>query len=810
MQRILDALLFLPLSFPVYADINPHAPTDTARVIDIEEAVVVTSPKETDKLRNQPLAFSLLSRTELENRNIRGLKGLSGNIPNLYIPDYGSRMTSAIYIRGIGSRMNTPSVGLYVDNIPYVNQTAFDFNFQEVDRIDVLRGPQGTLYGRNTMGGLIRIYTRDPLRRQGTFVTIGGSARNNGRSVSASTYQKWGRLGLSLSGFYEGNDGFFRNDSTGSRMDWNESGGGRLRMIYRANERLRLDWGASYEYSDQGGYPYRYVETVEEPETYPSLKGGITANRKSGYRRSLFNTGLAVSYEMPHCILTSVTGYQRLDDRMDMDQDFLYKDIYTLSQKQSANIFTEEITLKSPARKRWDWTTGIFASYEQIHTQAPVTFYREGMDMLNGQIAEYLPVISMNNPMTGKPTEVTMQMALTDPSMRIDGSFRTPSANLAIFHQSTFHRFLHKQLSLTIGMRLDYENQQLRYLSGGNTINYTFGMSMIPTAPLSCVPGLQGLLKNDYLQLLPKIALSYRLEKDLGNVYIAFSKGYRSGGYNVQNYSSLIQQLMRGQMMNGVRGHCNAVLQEAIDNASSPVLKNMFENIMKLVNEKIPTQPIPDVADAVMYRPEYSWNYEAGAHLNLLDGAMQANVAIFFMDTYDQQISRFTDDGLGRSLVNAGHSHSCGAEIELQGALLDNRLTLSGNYGYAHSVFRKYHDGKQDYRGNYVPMTPTHTAGLSADYRLPVQSRLVRNLTIGVNAIGAGRIYWTEQNNSYQNFYATLGAHILVDMGKIQLDIWGKNLTNTNYDTFCFESMNRRFAQQGTPVHVGANLYLSF
>ena len=80
------------------------------------------------------------------------IKHLTGLVPNFYMPDYGPRLTSAIYIRGIGSRINTPAVGLYVDNVPYLDKSAFDFNTYDIERIDVLRGPQSTLYGRNAMG----------------------------------------------------------------------------------------------------------------------------------------------------------------------------------------------------------------------------------------------------------------------------------------------------------------------------------------------------------------------------------------------------------------------------------------------------------------------------------------------------------------------------------------------------------------------------------------------------------------------------------------------------------------------------------
>ena len=108
---------------------------DTLRVVDVEEVVVVSSPKNNSKMREQPMGVTLLSRNRMEEMGVSDVKKLSAVVPNMFIPDYGSRLTSAIYIRGVGSRINTPSVGLYVDNIPYIDKSAFDFNYSDVDRI---------------------------------------------------------------------------------------------------------------------------------------------------------------------------------------------------------------------------------------------------------------------------------------------------------------------------------------------------------------------------------------------------------------------------------------------------------------------------------------------------------------------------------------------------------------------------------------------------------------------------------------------------------------------------------------------------
>jgi len=192
-------------------DINT-LPKDTTKVIDIEEVVVIASPKETGKLRELPNAVSLISQKDMQINQITTLKNVSALVPNFFMPDYGSKITSAVYIRGIGSRINTPAVGLYVDNIPYIDKSAFDFNFYDIERIDILRGPQGTLYGRNTMGGLIKVHTRSPFSYQGTDVKLSYGSKSNYRSASLTHYHRWNeRFAFSAGGYYEGSDGFFRN-----------------------------------------------------------------------------------------------------------------------------------------------------------------------------------------------------------------------------------------------------------------------------------------------------------------------------------------------------------------------------------------------------------------------------------------------------------------------------------------------------------------------------------------------------------------------------------------------------------------------
>ena len=792
-------------------DKNPtvnSSSADTARIIDLEETIVVASPKETTKLRRQPLSARLFDRQELKEKGIGSVKDLTGYIPNFFLPDYGSRLTSSIYIRGIGSRMNTPAVGLYVDNLPVTDMSAYDTDFLDIERIDVLSGPQGTLYGRNSMGGIIRIFTSDPMQKQGTRISVGGSLRNEGRHAAFSTAHKISdKCAVTIGAFYNGQNGFFKNDSTHRKTDKSNAGGGKVRLVFEPSKSLKFDWNTKYEYSDQGGYSYRYVGASSgSEEQYKDGLGLITANRQSSYRRSLLNSALNATLKNDNYILTSVTGFQHLSDRMFMDQDFIAKDIYTLEQKQQESNWTEELTLRNRKNSKWARSTGLFALLRRLDTQAPVTFHNDGMAMLNNTLSGYMPTITMTNPMSGRPMSMNMSLELTDPNIYIGGRFRTPMQNYALFHQSEFKNIL-PRINLTVGLRLDYEHQSLTYCSGGQSIAASYAMQMIPTYNFTVSPLLRGKRSDDYWQLLPKVGITYQLPGNKGNLYAVFSKGYRSGGYNIQMCSDLYQLELQKELLGSIHSHVDNILQEQIDNVRTETLQQMFAEIKQTVDESMPAGQTPDTK-AIRYKPEYNWNYEIGAHLKPAD-MLQIDIAAFLMSTHNQQISRFAPGGMGRQMVNAGRSRSMGVELFARGALLDNRLTLSAGYGFTHSKFRSYNDGRNDYKGNYVPFAPMHNISASSEYTHSI-GKTLRTITVGINTTALGRIYWTERNDKYQDFYALLNAHVKADFGFMSINLWGKNLTGTKYHTFYFESMNRGFAQDGVPAHAGIDIDFAF
>ena len=762
--------------------------TDSTRLIDIEELVIIATPKENNRLRQQPLSATSFSQDDMRNKGISSVKTMNGLVPNLFIPDYGSKLTTSVYVRGIGSRINTPAVGLYVDNIPFIDKSAFDFNYSDIERIDILRGPQGTLYGRNTMGGLIRVFTKSPFTYQGTDVNLSAATYNNYKASVSHYHRISNKFAFSANFFYEYDGGFYENTARNNeKVEEGSEAGGRFRAIFLPNDHLKLDFTLNYEYLNQGGYPYAYTGITEGEEDRKDYIEKISYNHKSGYKRNLLNTGLNLEHQAGNFILNSVTGFQYLKDQMDLDQDFTEKDIYTMVQKQDSKTISEELVLKSKPGRRWQWTTGVSGFYQDLKTEAPVTFREDGVSsLIEGNVNDIFKKIKEEKPMMPD-----MNLDITDNNLLIGGNFKSPMLSTGVYHQTTINDVIIEGLSLTAGLRMEYEKYWLDYNSNANiNFDYTIAVMPMPFKGLNSSPKVNGNISHDYIQLLPKFALQYNFDKK-NNLYASVSKGYRSGGYNIQMFSEIVQ----GEMINGMI----AVLDEKTHGMVS-----------QMGGDKIPHYEF-NIQETTLYKPEYSWNYEVGAHLTLCDGKLQTDLAAFYMDTHDQQISRFAQSGLGRVTVNAGKSRSLGAEAAVNAQITD-AFGVNANYGFTHATFTDYVVSDEvNYNGKYVPFVPKHTFGVGAQYRIPLKnSKLLDNITINANYRGAGRIYWTESNEVSQAVYGTLNGRINLNKGNGQIGLWINNALNTKYQTIYFETMDRGFEQTGRPLQVGIDLKCRF
>lgn len=710
------------------------------KTVDLEE-VNITAVKQTLELKDEPLSSTVLGRKELEQLGVAGIKGISDIVPNFYIPDYGSRITSSIYVRGIGARMDQPSVGLNIDNVPFLNKDAYDFDIADIASVEMLRGPQSTLYGRNTMGGVINITTLSPMRYQGwRFMAEAG----NGALARASIgwYHKFNsKIATALIGSYSHSGGFFTNGYNGEKLDKENSGALRWKTDWRPADNLYIQNSFSTSILRQGGYPYEYKET-----------GEIAYNDTCFYRRFLLNDGLTLRYRNDVFTMTSITSVQHIDDNMTLDQDFLPENYFTLTQAKKETAVTEELMMKGESGDRnYRWLAGFFGFYRHLNMSAPVTFKTDGIERL---------IISHRN-----DANPNYPISWNEDSFVLNSDFTMPSFGLSLYHESDYDA---GRWHFTAGIRLDFENSVLNYISRCNTSytihNKSAGMTQYAFIPIDIDD--KGKLKRHYFNWTPKLCVLYDIsEGGEDNVYVNVAKGYKSGGFNTQMFSDVLQQRLMGIMGIGAQY---------------------------------------DVDKITGYKPEYSWNYEAGAHLSFAGGRLSTDMSVFYIDCHDQQLTMFPDGTTtGRIMTNAGKTRSFGAELSLEWRPLES-LLLKGGYGYTNAKFVEYDNGKENYSGNYLPYAPRNTLFLQCVYSLAV--RKGTNLVFDVNATGTGKIYWNESNTESQKLYFLAGASLTLEAGDWSVQLWGKNLTSTKYHTFYFMSMGNEFLQRGKPLQGGVTL----
>ncbi len=737
---------------------------DSTRIIRLDE-VVVTSLKETSP-RQTPLSSTILSIADMNISQVNSIKSLSALVPNFFIPDYGSAMSSAVYIRGIGTRNSGQSMGLYVDNVPYFEKSTFDFDFYDIQQLEVLRGAQGTLYGRNSEGGIVNIYTLSPLKYQGTKASI--TAGNYGLwNLKAAHYAKLSnQLGVSVSGYYNKEGGFFTNDFTQKSADDKMSAGGRAKLDWILTPRLKAQYIINYDYVDQSAFPYGAYDATAGKVANPNF------NDESSYNRKTLTNSLFLQYKTDKWLLSAVTSHQYYDDKMVIDQDFSPLSMFTLTQNQIQNALNEEITIKSITKSNYQWSFGATGFLQKIDMDAPVSFK-----------SEFLKTIQNGFDAAAKANPRMPKITITDSEMIVPGLFNFNSMGGALFHQSTINNLGIEGLSLTAGLRVDYEKSDLDY----NT--YTVLNASIKPGPTT-IPlvfasdTLKGSQTVHFSELLPKIALKYEWS-NRQFVYANVSRGYKAGGYNVQMLADLIESSL------------NSATRST--NGQS-------------------TLPTPNVSKAITYNPEYSWNYEVGGQCITFDNHLKTAASIYYITVNDMQLTQFVPSGNGRMISNAGGVHSKGFELSAD-ANLGGGFSANVNYGYANASFTNYADTLKsygsrgevvatpvDYKGKYVPYAPQNTLSVGGVYEHSYKNQLIDHLTVAFQYNGIGKIYWTEANDLSQDFYTTVNAKLAVTKGVFGLELWTKNLFDTQYKAFYFNSGGNKFFQLGKPMQMGVTL----
>lgn len=510
-------LRFIISTLLIIASLNIFATNDV--LTDTLPEVIVTHNREQllqASHSNTPSTFYI---SRIEQQQIQSAKDFSTFVPSLHIPEYGSAMTSSIYMRGLGARIDNPVVGLYIDGIGIANKNSYDFTFLDIRSAEIYRGPQGTLFGRNTIGGIINIKTISPLAYQGTRARV-SYANQNTAVAQLSHYKKINdRLGIAVGARYDHTDGFFKNAFDNKLTDWAHQAGAIMKIEARPNDKINIINNLTYNFVKQGAFPYHL-------QNQP-----VNHNDYCGYQRHNINEGLSIEIQLDKLILNSTTSYQYLNDIMDMDQDYLPYPYFTLRQHQHEHFAEQNITIRNKyniaSSFRWDWLTGLSLNVKHNRMSAPVTFLRDGIDS----------IILANANVFGDIAAYQIE----EQQFVINSQFNTVNTNAALYHTSylTWNKW-----QLELGLRIDYEYSKFNYDSNGH-FHYNFKPYIIDYRLLEST--LKGTSKLNYLEFLPRIAASYKLTN--WKFFLSLAEGYKAGGFNTQLFSDIVRNQMMQQMM---------------------------------------------------------------------------------------------------------------------------------------------------------------------------------------------------------------------------------------------------------------------
>ena len=561
----------------------------------------VTAFKERVPLEKVASPVSVILPAEIKSEGIVRQGRLSAMVPSLLIPDYGASLTSTIYLRGIGSRMENPSMSLYVDGIPVMDKNAYDFDWTGISFAALMRGPGATLYGRNSMSGTLVLQSQSPdgQNHLNAFAEAGIA-----RTLRAGVTASFGRNVLAAS--VKHGDGWFMNEYKGSLCDPYD--GLLLRWKWEQPSDRKVQWSntLSASLSREGGFAYGlYEKGILHPVSY---------NGEGSYSRLSVMDGVRFRYHGDRISLDGTGSLQILSDDMRMDQDFTPESVFTLQQAQDSGTGTLELIARSEAGK-WQQSTGLFSFYRHNRMHAPVTFGRAGIETL-----------ILDNANRNIPGDIGY-LSIPDDEILIASDFGICTFGAAIFHESVAAL---GRWRLTAGLRIDYEGGTMVYdcLAG---LHYRFIPTMKADKAFE-VPYRGTVRHSSGVQVLPKLSALYEPADGL-YAYGTVSKGYRAGGFNTQIFSDILQN-------------------------------RTMEALMKDLGVYLDIPPVSVVAENTRYKPETAWNYETGLRIVRERFSAEGSLYYMDVRNQQLTVFP-PGKSTGRMMTNAGRSRSVGAEAEL-------------------------------------------------------------------------------------------------------------------------------------------------
>jgi len=516
----------LIVSGVVLAAVGSAAGAQTAAPRAAEVAdVVVTAQRREQAAQDVPIALTALPTTEIEDRAIVNLDRIGAAVPNLYIArNFGTSSGALVFLRGVGEGdsifTNDPPVGIYVDDVILPRSTGALLDLIDIERVEVLRGPQGTLYGRNTSGGAIKVVTRRP-----TFDRAGGEA-----DVGAGSYGRIdaratvnlpiaSALALRVSVLSRNSHGWGRNLIDGARVNGQDSQGARASLLWepgdavsvlatadvtldrsgpRYPQRFQPDAAASGRFTNRFVTPGGDIDAFQSPDTAP------LGRTDSG------GASLRIDYRLGWATLSSITGYRGLRSVIGFDQTANPPGVGAnaiLLQDQHGRSLSQEVQLAGSAiGGRLGWLAGLYWFAEHNDQLTAVSLATPA----GSALARYRNEDFFNAPSRGAGTGGNWSPY--EPRLDTRSASAFGSATLAVGTRS----------HVTAGLRFTDERKRygVRFLSAPDTV------LVLADGRVAARDIVQS-----WTDVSPRIAVDHRLTAGV-MAYASAAKGFRSGSFD--------------------------------------------------------------------------------------------------------------------------------------------------------------------------------------------------------------------------------------------------------------------------------------
>ena len=353
--------------------------TDKGRV----ERVVVTAQKRKEQNIKVPIAVTSISGDKAKNLTSSYLVDLGSKVPSVSMSmSDGASISPSINIRGLSSQSNAnagfpPAVGVYVDEVYQGRDPMFNTILNDIDRVEVLRGPQGTLYGKNIIGGAINIVTRlptDEFEAMGDL-TFGNFGLFQVRgTVSGPVLDD--KLLVRISGTHRERDGFLTNSFTGEDLNDSEANGGRIVMTSHLDEEVSLQVRA--DYFKETGTSALETGPVTLPASLAAFANQnptdnvVALNSPEFAERELFGTSARFDWTLPFAELASITAYRQYTSDFHDDSDGLPIDAFDVGREENAENFSQELRLTSTDAGSLKWLAGLYYYVENIENNRQI------------------------------------------------------------------------------------------------------------------------------------------------------------------------------------------------------------------------------------------------------------------------------------------------------------------------------------------------------------------------------------------------------------------------------------------------------